>query len=122
MNIFTKSIFLTSSAFWYCANSDSSLFFTFNYAKITVCCRLCFEGDMLMFAGGIVIFLLGLLLYSTNDDNKFMFCFRIGCGVMFFSNNSRDSRISSLLPFFYDSFTCRVSSLSLRFVRMLNYF
>jgi hypothetical protein len=76
-----------------------------------------------MFEGGIVIFLfVGFMLYSTKDDSRFMFCFLIGCGVMFFSKSSRDSRISSLLPFFSDSFACFVSSFSFLLVSILNSF
>ena len=78
---------------------------------------------MLMLDGGMVIFLLvGFVLYYTREDKRFMFCLRMGCGVMFFSNNKRDSRISSLLPFFSDSFTCFTPSFSFRFVNILNSF
>ena len=74
--------------------------------------------------GIVIIFLFGLLLYSTRDDSRFMFCLRTGCGVMFFSSSRRDSRISSLLLFFSDSFSLPifVYSLSFLFVNMLNYF
>jgi len=79
---------------------------------------------MLIFEEGMVIFLFGLLLYSTNDDSRLAFCLRIGWGVMFFSSNNLDSRISSFVPFLSDSFSFPTlcSSFSFLLVNILNSF
>jgi len=126
MNIFTKSIFLISSGFLYWRSRFSYLLFTFGYKKIlTVSCFFCLDGEMLMFEEGIVIFLFGLLLYSTREESRLAFCFLVGWGVIFFSKSSLDSLISSfVLLFFSDSFSLFIFcySFSCLLVKILNSF
>jgi hypothetical protein len=93
MNIFTKSTFLTASGFLYWDKRLSYLLFTWDKGKITVSCFFCFDGDMLMFDCGMLIFLFGFELYYTKEESKLAFCLRTGCGVMFLSSSKRDYRI-----------------------------
>jgi hypothetical protein len=77
-----------------------------------------------IFEDGINTFLLlGYILYSTKEDNKFWF-FLIGWGLMFFNNNNLDYLISFdlLCPYFYLYACCWFYDFSFLFVSILNYF